>query len=709
MKEILLRKSISIAAAAAVLIALMIGTAACASNSSDSSEASSAASNIKPAATAAAAPEAKDSKAAAEKAGKAEAEKAVKPATDKTVKAAAEAVTADALLQEVYSSLANANYVAGNTDFAFLAPSSADENAGAGSISYMFESTRSASIVHTSGTVNKDGASIGVESFIIDNEGNIKLLSCRDGKWTSQDDAYESLNIRNLDELTALISLTDYTLNQESQTGPSPSEYTLTTTLAGQTLSDFLLKAGVFSEFPDSTLPESLTAVVTLTVDNATKLPMNFSVSAPAGEDTYGFQYNMLFSSFDNSKTIFVPEEDIAKVIQLAEEKEKEEKEKEKDGSDTTSGTGSSNTWVDVDLTNQIVTLYVDGVAVMSSPCVTGNILNGTDTPTGTYSISYKTTSTYLMNNSYVDYWMPFNGGIGLHDASWRGGNFASTEAWGNGSHGCVNLPHEAAQTIYQYISAGDTVVVHGWPQDPATIHSHDPGEWEIVKEATCKEEGKRVRKCKGCGETVEEGVVAKADHTEGKWVTTKEATEDAAGARELHCAVCDQVIKTEEIPKLNHTHTASGTWETTKNATCEAAGERVQRCAKDGTIVLSEAIPATGHSWSGWTETAATCTENGSRTRSCSACGATQTEAIPAAGHSWTGWTETAATCTENGSRTRSCSVCGATETETTDPATGHSWGEVDSEGNQHCNNCEATQYVGVPESEGSSSGSSE
>ena len=77
----------------------------------------------------------------------------------------------------------------------------------------------------------------------------------------------------------------------------------------------------------------------------------------------------MLFSSFDNSKTIFVPEEDIAKVIQMAEEKEKEEKEK-KEGDDTTAGSSSSNTWVDVDLTNQIVTLYVDGVAIMSSPAL---------------------------------------------------------------------------------------------------------------------------------------------------------------------------------------------------------------------------------------------------------------------------------------------------------------------------------------------------
>lgn len=31
----------------------------------------------------------------------------------------------------------------------------------------------------------------------------------------------------------------------------------------------------------------------------------------------------------------------------------------------------------------------------------------------------------------------------------------------GNGSHGCVNLPNEAAETIYDNVEAGTKVLVH--------------------------------------------------------------------------------------------------------------------------------------------------------------------------------------------------------------------------------------------------------
>jgi len=55
---------------------------------------------------------------------------------------------------------------------------------------------------------------------------------------------------------------------------------------------------------------------------------------------------------------------------------------------------------------------------------------------------------------------MPFNGGVGLHDASWRstfGGKIYVT----GGSHGCINLPRSAAETIYNNISAGTPVLVY--------------------------------------------------------------------------------------------------------------------------------------------------------------------------------------------------------------------------------------------------------
>ena len=48
-----------------------------------------------------------------------------------------------------------------------------------------------------------------------------------------------------------------------------------------------------------------------------------------------------------------------------------------------------------------------------------------------------------LVGDNYVTpvkYWMPFNGGIGLHDAVWQSA-FGGERYKTKGSHGCVNLP----------------------------------------------------------------------------------------------------------------------------------------------------------------------------------------------------------------------------------------------------------------------------
>lgn len=121
------------------------------------------------------------------------------------------------------------------------------------------------------------------------------------------------------------------------------------------------------------------------------------------------------------------------------------------------------STFVEIDLTNQHVYLYSDGQLITDCDCVTGNLSKGYDTPEGIYPLTYKQRNAVLRGPGYaspVDYWMPFNKGIGLHDATWRssfGGNIYKT----NGSHGCVNLPHSAAKTIYEYAFTGMPVICH--------------------------------------------------------------------------------------------------------------------------------------------------------------------------------------------------------------------------------------------------------
>ena len=59
-----------------------------------------------------------------------------------------------------------------------------------------------------------------------------------------------------------------------------------------------------------------------------------------------------------------------------------------------------------------------------------------------------------------VDVFMPFNGGIGIHDASWRktfGGNIYLT----NGSHGCINTPPDLAHKIFANIKASTPIICY--------------------------------------------------------------------------------------------------------------------------------------------------------------------------------------------------------------------------------------------------------
>ena len=55
---------------------------------------------------------------------------------------------------------------------------------------------------------------------------------------------------------------------------------------------------------------------------------------------------------------------------------------------------------------------------------------------------------------------MPFNGGVGIHDAKWRA-SFGGTLYQGNGSHGCVNTPWDQAGIIFDNIEIGTPIVVY--------------------------------------------------------------------------------------------------------------------------------------------------------------------------------------------------------------------------------------------------------
>ena len=130
------------------------------------------------------------------------------------------------------------------------------------------------------------------------------------------------------------------------------------------------------------------------------------------------------------------------------------------------------DSYVEINLTAQHLFLYKDGALVIETDFVSGNVAKGHASPTGAFGVTYTTTNAVLRGDDYetpVSYWMPFAGDVGMHDATWRN-RFGGTIYKTNGSHGCINLPYSAAQTIYNTIEKGYPVLVYTLPGTENTI-----------------------------------------------------------------------------------------------------------------------------------------------------------------------------------------------------------------------------------------------
>lgn len=136
-----------------------------------------------------------------------------------------------------------------------------------------------------------------------------------------------------------------------------------------------------------------------------------------------------------------------------------------------TGTTDLGGTYVEVDLDHQHLYLYVDNELIAEGDICSGSVADGCATPTGLYTIKSKDHDRYLRGEGYCDwvsYFMPFNGGVGLHDSTWR-----SEEEYGGevyleaGSHGCINMPLELAKTVDEYVEVGTYVILYGGQPNP--------------------------------------------------------------------------------------------------------------------------------------------------------------------------------------------------------------------------------------------------
>lgn len=126
-------------------------------------------------------------------------------------------------------------------------------------------------------------------------------------------------------------------------------------------------------------------------------------------------------------------------------------------------GNEIGNTYVEVSIGGQHLWFYKNGHLITDGAIVSGNTSAGNGTPSGVYYVLYKEANATLRGDGYatpVSYWMPFNGGIGMHDATWRSSFGGSIYSY-SGSHGCVNCPYSLAQTIFNNIDSGTPVICY--------------------------------------------------------------------------------------------------------------------------------------------------------------------------------------------------------------------------------------------------------
>lgn len=179
----------------------------------------------------------------------------------------------------------------------------------------------------------------------------------------------------------------------------------------------------------------------------------------------------------------------------------------------------------------------------------------------------------------------------------------------------------------------------------------HKWGEWKH-DDSTAKAESKHTRTCEN-----------DATHTDSAACNftsqvTQNQTADQPEITTYTCKDCGYSYTEETKPALGHTHNygapaadyASGQAfvegkDYTHTATCTGEGTcsqptKTDKCTFDNGVETK----------------AATCTEDGVKTFTCTECGGTYTVAIPATGHAWGQWSHDAATAEANATHTRVC-----------------------------------------------------
>ena len=123
---------------------------------------------------------------------------------------------------------------------------------------------------------------------------------------------------------------------------------------------------------------------------------------------------------------------------------------------------------------------------------------------------------------------------------------------------------------------------------------AHTFGDWENVKQPTCKETGEKVRTCSKCGEKQNEAL-PKADHMSVIDAAVAATCEKTGLTEGSHCSVCDTVlVEQTTVPKADHMSVVDAA----VAATCEKTGlTEGSHCSVCNKVLVEQAsIPKLNH-----------------------------------------------------------------------------------------------------------------
>ena len=197
--------------------------------------------------------------------------------------------------------------------------------------------------------------------------------------------------------------------------------------------------------------------------------------------------------------------------------------------------------------------------------------------------------------------------------------------------------------SVCGYVISVENVVI------PATKHNW--GEWKH-DDATAKADSKHTHIC-----------LNDASHTESEACNfiskvTQQQTADQPEITTYTCKDCGYSYTEETKPALGHTHNYGAPVADYTSGEAFVEGKdytHTATCTGEGTC--SQPTKTDKCTFDNGVETkAATCTEDGVKTFTCTECGGTYTVAIPATGHAWGQWSHDAATAEAEATHTRVC-----------------------------------------------------